>query len=435
MASADDAPQPEGRRADAAQRLNFGCFCVTLDRSVLAEALDQESGVAGFAGTLAQTHPTLFSNVSVFVPAKALAEMTAVVLAVEAAARLPGFQATALAWADPLAVADPGPLGVLMGYDFHLGADGAKLIEVNTNAGGAFLNAALARAQRLCCASERPQAAVPGAAVFATRVAEMFLNEWRLQRGEGRPCRIAILDDAPATQHLLPEFRLAQALLRSQGLETVMADPADLTVADGEVRVAGQAIDLVYNRLVDFALEAPAHAALREAYREGLVVVTPNPHVYALLADKRNLTLLSDIPRLREWGLGAVHVQSLAHAVPPTVRVSPGNADKLWAERRNLFFKPARGHASKAAYRGDKVTRRVWADIIAGDFVAQTYAEPSLRRVRHEGVTADLKIDVRLYTYAGEVLLVASRLYRGQTTNMRTPGGGFAPVLVEPADV
>jgi hypothetical protein len=36
---------------------------------------------------------------------------------------------------------------------------------------------------------------------------------------------------------------------------------------------------------------------------------------------------------------------------------------------------------------------------------------------------------VRLYTYASEVLLAAARLYQGQTTNMRTPGGGFAPVL------
>ncbi len=40
------------------------------------------------------------------------------------------------------------------------------------------------------------------------------------------------------------------------------------------------------------------------------------------------------------------------------------------------------------------------------------------------------KMDVRLYTYAGKTLLVAARLYQGQTTNFRTPGGGFAPVLV-----
>jgi hypothetical protein len=42
-----------------------------------------------------------------------------------------------------------------------------------------------------------------------------------------------------------------------------------------------------------------------------------------------------------------------------------------------------------------------------------------------------LKVDVRLYTYRGELLLAAARLYRGQATNLRTPGGGFAPLLLQ----
>ena len=39
-----------------------------------------------------------------------------------------------------------------------------------------------------------------------------------------------------------------------------------------------------------------------------------------------------------------------------------------------------------------------------------------------------LKFDIRLYTYDGKVQWTAARLYQGQTTNFRTPGGGFAPV-------
>jgi|CXWL01.1.fsa_nt_gi hypothetical protein len=39
------------------------------------------------------------------------------------------------------------------------------------------------------------------------------------------------------------------------------------------------------------------------------------------------------------------------------------------------------------------------------------------------------RLDVRLYTYAGAALLAAARLYQGQTTNFRTPRGGFAPVF------
>jgi len=37
---------------------------------------------------------------------------------------------------------------------------------------------------------------------------------------------------------------------------------------------------------------------------------------------------------------------------------------------------------------------------------------------------------VRLYTYDGRLLLMAARLYQGQTTNFRTAGGGFAPIYV-----
>jgi hypothetical protein len=46
---------------------------------------------------------------------------------------------------------------------------------------------------------------------------------------------------------------------------------------------------------------------------------------------------------------------------------------------------------------------------------------------------AALKSDIRNYVYAGRVQLLAARLYRGQATNMRNPGGGFAPVLTAAA--
>ena len=42
-------------------------------------------------------------------------------------------------------------------------------------------------------------------------------------------------------------------------------------------------------------------------------------------------------------------------------------AERLWSTRRNLFFKPAAGHGSKAAYRGEKITRRVWSEVLAGE--------------------------------------------------------------------
>src|SRR3546814_9593741 len=53
--------------------------------------------------------------------------------------------------------------------------------------------------------------------------------------------------------------------------------------------------------------------------------------------------------------------------------------------------------SSKAAFRGDKITRRVWAEILQSDnFIAQTYVPTSNRLVRVDGETVARKMDVRL---------------------------------------
>ena len=344
-----------GSRADA---LNLACVCVTLDSATLAIALDREAGTSGFADALQRSHPTLFSNVAVFVDTSVLTGMAEMVQAIEVVARLPGYRAVALAHASEIAMSDLGPAGVLMGYDFHLTPEGPRLIEINTNAGGAFLNAALARAHRACSGAVDVQLSLDGPMRFETRATEMFIAEWRRQRGDGRPAHIAIVDDAPEEQLLLPEFQLAQAVLAARGFEVRIADAVDLTFDAGVLAHQGWAIDLVYNRLVDFALAEPRHAALRAAYATGAVVVTPNPHIHALLADKRNLALLSDSGRLAAWGLDPHQAALLARGVPETVVVDPDRAQALWAERKRFFFKPAAGYGGKAAYRGANITRK-----------------------------------------------------------------------------
>lgn len=39
-----------------------------------------------------------------------------------------------------------------------------------------------------------------------------------------------------------------------------------------------------------------------------------------------------------------------------------------------------------------------------------------------------MKFDRRANAYCGEVQRMTARLYQGQTSNLRTPAGGFAPV-------
>jgi hypothetical protein len=425
-----DVRQPGQGEGDWAQQLNRGCFCLTLDQDGLAQTLDDESGILGFAHQLRATHPTLFSNVPVFVPPTVLDEMKKIVEAVETATQLAGYRDAALSRAPSIATQNFGPIGALMGYDFHITDGGPRLIEVNTNAGGAFLNVLLARSQQTCCPKGLGSADYETPPAFDDKISHMFVDEWRRQRGDAALARIAIVDDTPEQQFLFPEFQLAKALLRRQGIETLIADPARLVAAGDGLSIDGQLIDLVYNRLVDFAFAEPRHATLRNAYAAGGVVVTPNPHVHALFADKRNLAVLSDPTKLRAWGLAPAALSVLTDGVPKTRIVSAENAEELWRGRNQLFFKPAGGHGSKAAYRGDKITRKVWASITSGSYVAQSFAPASVRSISGEPEHAELKVDIRLYTYAGSVLLGAARLYQGQTTNMRTPGGGFAPILI-----
>jgi hypothetical protein len=412
----------------AADWLNSSCFCITLNRDTLHAALEREAGDPEFSSRYIRPREHLFSNVPVFLAARDLQKMTAIVQMVEAAARLPRYQETVLAWAPAIARFDPGPRGAFMGYDFHLGAAGPKLIEVNTNAGGAFLNALLAKAQRACCPEVERALKLPLVSNFDSELVRMFQAEWATQRGDEKLERIAIVDDEPGSQYLYPEFLLARQTFIRHGIDAVVADGSQLRFSQDKLWVGEAPIDLVYNRLVDFSLERPQHSALREAYLAGAVVVTPNPRNHALLADKRNLTLLSDMARLSSFDLPA-ELARLSAQIPRTVRVSPDNATELWDTRRDLFFKPATGHGAKAVYRGDKLTRGVWQQILAANYVAQELVPPGERMVMVDAATEPRKTDVRLFTYDGHVLLAAARLYQGQTTNFRTPGGGFAPVF------
>lgn len=405
------------------QQLNQTCFCIEVDEATLWAQI----GDGG--DDLRKGREHLFSNGPVFVSRADHAAMVATVQAIEAAAALPAWQEAVLARAPENARQDHGPRGAFMGYDFHLSPDGPRLIEVNTNAGGAFLNALLGPAQLACCPEVAQALNLPPQDDFATAVRSMMLAEWRLQGRTGAPGVIAIVDDDPAGQYLYPEFLIARRLFEQHGARAVITDASDLTFADGRLSWRGEVVDMVYNRLTDFALADPRHAALAAAYDLGVAVVTPNPRHHALMADKRNLIDLSDAERMAAWGLDADHLAALAH-VPRTLAVTPDQAEALWAQRKGLFFKPAGGYGGKAVYRGDKLTRGVFEQVLQGGYIAQALAPPSERQVQVDGAPAPRKVDVRLYAYAGEILLTAARVYQGQTTNFRTPGGGFAPVIL-----
>jgi hypothetical protein len=328
---------------------------------------------------------------------------------------------------------DFGPSGVFFGYDFHLGADGPRLIEVNTNAGAVLLNLYLAAAQQACC--DEVITFFGGKTSFAdaeSEIVAMFRAEWSSQF-PGRPLRsIAIVDSEPATQFLYPEFLLFQSLFERHGIEAIIADRKDFTITGNKLRSGGREIDLVYNRLTDFYLEAPESACLRAAYEKGLAVLTPAPFHYALYGDKRNLPLLSDADRLKALGVEEAAIMALSQSLPAAVVVTNDNAAHLWSHRKRYFFKPATGHGSRGVYRGAKLTKRVWEDILRGNYIAQLMVPPSERQLIIDGEKQALKLDIRCVTYGGTIRQLSARLYRGQATNLRTAGGGLATVFPTP---
>jgi hypothetical protein len=419
-----------------AERLNADCHAARLNQAALRQTM-QAQGDA-WHSLVTERSPHLFADVTLFITPAKLQQMHAVIAAVGRVVKLPGWERdTPLPNPLPPAgegtnVACPAPedcLGVFFGYDFHLNEQGAHLIEINTNAGGGFLNALLIDSQR--------ETGLPGAAVAEANLEQTFLdmfrNEWRLARGDAPLKNIAIVDEQPEAQHLYAEFLLAKNLFERAGIAVHIVDTSTLQERDDGLYLdfpgGEQKIDLVYNRLTDFSLQQ--HPALRQAYASGQVVLTPHPYNYVQYADKRNLARLTDAQGLRALGADEADIATLHAGIPHTIVVRPGMEATLWAERKQWFFKPNSGYGSKGAYRGANLTKRVFGEIMHGDYVAQKLAPPGERAVCVNGAeSVSLKYDVRCYVYDGQVQLVAARLYQGQTTNFRTPGGGFALVRV-----
>lgn len=347
---------------------------------------------------LFESRPHLFSPYPVAVARSDLVRAQELVAAIEDVVHRP-------AW--PVAVAPchaEESSGVFFGYDFHLTPEGPQLIEINTNAGGGLLAALQA---------ERDD------------VVREYLAMFRAECGS-RPLRaLAIVDEAPTTQYLYPEFLAFQRLFAENGIAAEICDPRELMLCHGGLWHEETRLDLVYNRLTDFFLARDASCVLREAWSSGAAVVTPNPAHYGRYADKHQLTRLTDEGFLASLGVEPATRRLLLTGIPRCEIVLPERAEELWARRRELFFKPATGFGARGAYRGEKLTRKVFEEILAADYLAQRYVPPSTVSTQ----TGEMKVDLRLIVYRGRMQFAFARLYQGQTTNFRTQGGGFAKVI------
>jgi glutathione synthase/RimK-type ligase-like ATP-grasp enzyme len=417
-----------------APALNAACQCIWLDRDKLRAQLVENLGEAG---DLLESRPGLASGSVVFVDPQEADSMDRTARLVHRALSSPAYMTQVQEHAPPIARVPGAVSGGVLGFDFHLGGSDPQLIEINTNPGGLLVNLELARALTACCDHVAgPMARLVSGNVppgeLPSHVVAGFREEWTRARGDAPLTTVAIVDDDPLHQYLHPEFVLYRNLFEQAGWHARIVDAAGLEVRNGELTADRRRIDLVYNRATDFYFAEERHSALKRAYEDGLVVITPHPAAHAHWADKRLLAWLRDDAMLGSAGLDAHEREHLLRTIPPTEIVTRDAADQLWRRRKELFFKPIDGYGSKAAYRGDKLTRSTFEHVLSHRYVAQAIAPTSTRRVVTDGRESELRVDLRNYCSQGETWLRAARLYRGQTTNFRTPGGGFAPVLTLP---
>jgi len=302
---------------------------------------------------------------------------------------------------------------VLMGFDFHLTADGPKLIEINNNAGGLYIG------------DDRwlPQpdiAELNGA--LEQRLAAMFHADWST---------IAIMDDDVTGQFMYPEMQAYASLLGMSGRRVMVVSPDELQLRDDglygiDANRAAVRIDAVYNRHTDFYLESADVAHIRKAYERGQVMLNPHPRSYALIGDK---TRMVDWWRdgLLESCIDQPSVACMRAITPQTRRMLDVDAAEAWTGRKQWVFKPAARHGGKGVLLGKSMSRKRFDALDVNDTIMQQLVPPS--EVDVEG--NPMKLDIRLYMHGDRLIALAGRVWRGQVTNFRQAGSGWVALRVD----
>lgn len=351
-------------------------------------------------------------------PRKDLRQMIRVVRLLHKLSQNIAYQAQVEKMLPPAARLNPGHDSVMMGYDFHLGPSGPKLIEVNTNTGGIWY----------ACLSYNP-----GATVFPERLAskllDTFINEFALfsKNSNARPERIVILDEHPQEQPLYPEMQVFATLFRQAGIDVMIANPEACTAKNSGLYIDDKPIDMIYNRHCDFYLKTSAMKLINDAWMNAQVCLSPNPRTYGLLADKQRMILWSHSEFPGGLGLSVREMAIIAETIPETRLLESLTAEEAWRTRKQWVFKPDTGYASRGVYVGAKLTRVKFAELNPHSTLIQQRIPPSISQ---GGDNAMFKTDYRLFAYQDHILCVTARIYQGQVTNLRTENGGFARVCL-----
>jgi len=311
-------------------------------------------------------------------------------------------------------------LSVLMSYDFHLDGETPRLLEINTNASGYLIANALYSMH----AQSNP---FP---LAMNSLKKSFIEEFQRLGLKGSP-HIAIIDEAPRSQKMFPEFLLYKSLFEKWGYRASIHDYIDLTYHDGALFAGEKKIDFIYNRYCDFTLSDLSSQRLRRAYLQGACGFSPNPKEYILLADKRRLVLMSLDGWLETVAPSDVGIDTIRNVLIPTWHASEfPDISEIWKKRKKLFFKPPQSYGGKGAYRGSSISHKVFNRVMSEDTLIQQYVPAPKITIESDETSTEWKYDLRAYAYGGEVHMLVARIYQGQITNFNQAYGGYCPIFV-----
>jgi uncharacterized circularly permuted ATP-grasp superfamily protein len=276
---------------------------------------------------------------------------------------------------------------------------------------------------------------------------DALLASFREWGGRASPPRIAIVDWREVPTY--SEFELLRDRFEAEGVPTIICDPRDLELSGGRLMAGGQAIDLVYRRvLLNDILARPRECAALVAAYEARAVCVANTFRCKIAHKKAFFAVLTD--ERRSSLFSAAERALIRRHVPRTVIVREGRVGLDGAEvdlvphlrrrREHFVIKPNDEYGGAGVTLGWETTEGEWDQAIARalDERERGWVAQERIAVRREAFPVcvdgglewrDMLVDFAPYVFRGRVAGFLTRLSATGLANV-TSGGGQVPAFV-----
>ena len=219
-------------------------------------------------------------------------------------------------------------------------------------------------------------------------------------------------------------------------MKTHICDPRALELRRGRLYAQGNAVNLVYRRVLTSELLARGDdtRVLRDAYVTGAACVV-NSFRAKLLHKKMSFALLSD-PRYARLYTPAQRAAIRRH-IPWTRRVRPEMAEDIARRRKNLVLKPNDEYGGKGVILGWTASQSEWEAAIQTATTHRYVVQESVP-IPHEPFPVvldglrylDLMVDLDPYLFDGRPGGFMTRVSAAALLNVTAGAGSVVPTFV-----